>query len=43
MIKWLKEKDSMGVERYLYLLFWFFAGVGFLCTAIPPLAMLFGW
>lgn len=43
MIKWLMKKDSMGVERYLYILFWFFAVTGLLCAAIPPLAMLFGW
>lgn len=42
-MKWLKEKDTMGVERYLYILFWFSAGVAGFCYALPPLAMIFGW
>ena len=43
MIKWLMQKDSMGVERYLYILLWFFVGLAVVGYALPPLAMLFGW
>lgn len=42
-IKRLFRKDEMGVEPYLYVLFWIciaFAAVGY---SVPVLTLMFGW
>ena len=39
----LFRKDEMGVEPYLYALFWFFMGLAFIGYLLPVLALIFGW
>ena len=42
-MKWLMEQDSLGVERYLYVLLWFFVTVALIGSVIEPIALLMGW
>ena len=42
-MKWLLERDSMGVERYLYVMFWFFMALALIGFLIEPIALLLGW
>lgn len=42
-IKWLFRKDEMGVEPYLYGLFWICIAFALVGYSVPALALLFRW